>query len=83
MKIWCAPALFGILLAGEAPRAHGGLGDLLSESPMIGIILALLLTSPAHAEGWCNGMHTSNNVCIGSESNVPPVIGPLRLLQRQ
>ena len=38
------------------------------------ILLALLLSSPAHAEGWCNGMLTSNNVCIGSESNVPPVI---------
>ena len=42
---------------------------------MIGILIALsLLSSPAHAEGWCNGMLTSNNVCIGSESNVPPVI---------
>ena len=38
------------------------------------LALALLLTSPAHAEGWCNGMLTSNNVCIGSESNAPPVI---------
>ena len=35
------------------------------------ILLALLLTSPAHAEGWCNGILTSNNVC---ESNVPTVI---------
>jgi hypothetical protein len=42
---------------------------------MIGILIALsLLSSPAHAERWCNGMQTSNNVCIGSESNVPPVI---------
>jgi hypothetical protein len=38
------------------------------------ILLALLLTSPARAEGWCNGILTSNNVCIGSEPNVPPVI---------
>src|ERR1700738_3345004 len=38
------------------------------------ILLALLLTTPAHAEGWCNGMLTPNHVCIGSESNVPPVI---------
>ena len=38
------------------------------------LALALLLTSPAHAEGWCNGMLTSNNVCIGSEFNAPPVI---------
>ena len=45
------------------------------EEAMIGVILALiLLTAPAHAEGWCNGMLTSNNVCIGSELNVPPVI---------
>ena len=42
---------------------------------MIGVILALiLLTTPAHAERWCNGILTSNNVCIGSELNVPPVI---------
>jgi hypothetical protein len=40
---------------------------------IIPIALALL-SSPAHAEGWCNGMLTSNNACIGSESNVPPVI---------
>ena len=32
------------------------------------ILLALLLTSLAHAEGWCTGILTSNNVC---ESNVP------------
>jgi hypothetical protein len=39
------------------------------------ILLALaLLSSPAHAETNCNGILTSNNVCIGSESNVPPVI---------
>ena len=39
---------------------------------MIGILIALsLLSSPAHAERWCNGILTSNNVC---ESNVPPVI---------
>ena len=45
------------------------------EEAMIGVILALiLLTAPAHAEGWCNGMLTSNNVCIGSDSNVPPAI---------
>jgi hypothetical protein len=35
------------------------------------ILLALLLTSPAHAEGWCTGILTSNNVC---ESNLPPMI---------
>jgi hypothetical protein len=35
------------------------------------ILLALLLASPAHAEGGCSGILTSNNVCI---SNVPPVI---------
>ena len=39
------------------------------------LLVSVLLTSPpAHAEGWCNGMLTSNNVCIGSDSNVPPVI---------
>ena len=35
------------------------------------ILLALLLTSPAHAEGWCTGILTSNNVC---EFNLPPLI---------
>ena len=35
------------------------------------ILLALLLTSPAHAEGWCTGILTSNNVC---ELNLPPMI---------
>ena len=35
------------------------------------VLLALILTTPAHAERWCNGTLTSNNVC---ESNVPPVI---------
>jgi hypothetical protein len=38
------------------------------------LLLALLLSSPAHAETHCDGMLTSNNICIGSESNVPPVI---------
>jgi hypothetical protein len=42
---------------------------------MIHLALALaLLTTPAHAERWCNGILTSNNVCIESELNVPPVI---------
>ena len=35
------------------------------------VLLALILTTPAHAERWCNGTLTSNNVC---ESNVPPMI---------
>jgi hypothetical protein len=35
------------------------------------VLLALILTTPAHAERWCNGILTPNNVC---ESNVPPVI---------
>jgi hypothetical protein len=35
------------------------------------VLLALILTTPAHAERWCNGTLTSNNVC---ESNVPPII---------
>ena len=35
------------------------------------ILLALLLTSLAHAEGWCTGILTSNNVC---EFNVPTLI---------
>ena len=39
---------------------------------MIRLALALmLLATPAHAERWCDGILTSNNVCIG---NVPPVI---------
>jgi hypothetical protein len=39
------------------------------------ILLALtLLASPASAEKYCNCLLTTNNVCIGSESNVPPVI---------
>jgi hypothetical protein len=43
---------------------------------MIHLALALLLlTKPAHADTkYCNGILTSNNVCIESESNVPPVI---------
>jgi hypothetical protein len=42
---------------------------------MIHLALALtLLIAPAHAERYCNGILTSNNVCIASESNVPPVI---------
>jgi hypothetical protein len=42
---------------------------------MTAILLALmLLTSPAYAETYCDGILTSNNVCIGSEGNVPPVI---------
>ena len=40
---------------------------------MTAILLALaLLSSPAHAETYCD--LTSNGICIGSESNVPPVI---------
>ena len=35
------------------------------------VLLALILTTPAHAERWCNGTLTSNNVC---ELNVPPII---------
>ena len=36
------------------------------------VLLAPILTSSAvHAERWCSGVLTSNNVC---ESNVPPVI---------
>ena len=39
------------------------------------ILIALaLLSSPAHADRSCDGILTSNDVCIGSESNVPPVI---------
>ena len=39
------------------------------------ILFAILLTSsPVHAEGWCNGILTSDNVCLGASSNVPPVI---------
>jgi hypothetical protein len=40
------------------------------------ILLALtLLSSLAHADfKQCNGLQTSNGVCIGSESNVPPTI---------
>jgi hypothetical protein len=42
---------------------------------MTAILLALmLLASPARAETYCDGILTSNNVCIGSEGNVPPVI---------
>ena len=42
---------------------------------MIGVILALmLLTTPARADRYCDGILTSNDVCIGSELNVPPVI---------
>jgi hypothetical protein len=34
-----------------------------------------LLSSLARAEQcYCNGLLTSNGVCIGSESNVPPPI---------
>ena len=35
------------------------------------VLLALILTTPAHAERWCNGTLTSDNVC---KSNVPPMI---------
>jgi hypothetical protein len=40
------------------------------------MLLAIaLLASPGHADSkTCNGILTSNGVCIGSESNVPPVI---------
>jgi hypothetical protein len=38
------------------------------------LLVFALLTSPAHADRYCDGILTSNNVCIGSESNVPPVI---------
>jgi hypothetical protein len=39
------------------------------------ILLTLtLLSSPAHAECYCNVILTTNGVCIGSESNVPPPI---------
>ena len=39
------------------------------------VLLAFILTtSAAHAERWCNGVLTSDNVCIGSELHVPPVI---------
>jgi len=31
---------------------------------------ALLISSPAHAYWYCDGMLTSNNSCIGSLSNV-------------
>ena len=43
---------------------------------MIAILLALTLIVPStvHAERWCNGIVVSNGSCIGSESNVPPVI---------
>ena len=43
---------------------------------MTTLLLALtLLSTPAYAETkYCNGILTSNNVCIGSESNVPLVI---------
>jgi hypothetical protein len=49
------------------------------ESPMIRLtLLALLLTlSPVHAEKYekyCDGILTTSNVCVGSESDVPPVI---------
>jgi hypothetical protein len=41
---------------------------------MTAILLALaLLSSPAHAETYCDGILT-DNVCIRSEGNVPPVI---------
>jgi hypothetical protein len=42
------------------------------------ILLAVLLGAyapiSAHADTarWCNGVLTTNGVCIGSESNVPP-----------
>ena len=35
------------------------------------IVAILILTSPAQAERWCNGILTSNNVC---EVSVQPVI---------
>jgi hypothetical protein len=38
------------------------------------IALIVLTRTPAHADTWCNGIITSNGSCIGSESNVPPVI---------
>jgi hypothetical protein len=44
---------------------------------MIGIVLALLAwisVQPVHAEKYCNGILTSNNICIGSDPNVPLVI---------
>jgi hypothetical protein len=37
--------------------------------------LPLVMETPAHADTrYCNGILTSNGVCTGSESNVPPVI---------
>jgi hypothetical protein len=35
------------------------------------LALALLLSSPAHAE-WCSGIITSNGTCIGSSGNTDP-----------
>jgi hypothetical protein len=65
------PALAGSI-AGEKsaprrpdPRHHQG------DTMIRPIILALLATAPAHADTWCPGILTSNNVC---ESNVPTVI---------
>ena len=42
------------------------------------VLLALILTTPAHAERWCNGTLTSNNVC---ESKRAANDRPLRLLR--
>jgi hypothetical protein len=40
------------------------------------LLLAFLLNAyalPAHADTkYCSGILTTNNVCIGSESNAPP-----------
>lgn len=34
------------------------------------IAAIMLLSTPAHAYWTCDGVLTSNNVCIGSQSNV-------------
>jgi hypothetical protein len=37
----------------------------------IAVLVATLLSSPAHADSWCSGVIVSNGNC---ESNLPPVI---------